>query len=108
MDARMSLNRYQEKAHEFSGYPEKWNIIYPVLGLTGEAGEVANKVKKFIRGDSELDKHAVAMELGDCLWYVSDLARNLGFSLEDIALLNLQKLSDRKARGKLAGNGDNR
>lgn len=110
MDVRMSLNRYQEKASEFAGYPDEQKIIYPTMGLVGEAGELANKVKKTIRGDDggHLDKNGVALELGDILWYVADLAKNIGFTLEDIAHMNLAKLSDRKQRGTLAGNGDYR
>ena len=108
MDVRMSLNRYQERAAEFAGYPDEHKIVYPTLGLVGEAGEIANKVKKVIRGDGALDKNSIALELGDCLWYIADLAKNLGYSLEDIAHLNLNKLSDRKARNALKGDGDYR
>ena len=102
------FNLYQELAAEFATYPEEQNIIYPTLGLTGEAGELANKVKKVIRGDGELDKKACALELGDILWYVSDLAKNLGYSLQDIAEMNIQKLADRRERNALKGNGDYR
>jgi NTP pyrophosphatase (non-canonical NTP hydrolase) len=77
------------------------------LGLAGEAGEVANKVKKIIR-DNAFDRGGIAAELGDCLWYIAALARDLNISLSDIAKENLDKLDKRKKDGKIAGNGDYR
>lgn len=107
----MTLNEYQAKAMETAIYPLP--IIYPTLGLTGEAGEVSDKVKKVIR-DKGSDfsnpdtKHAIAEEIGDVLWYCATLSHDLGFSLEEIAQMNYEKLQSRKERGKLHGSGDER
>jgi len=80
------------------------------LGLNGEAGEVAEKLKKILRDKngefSQDDKFKIAMELGDVLWYLSDIAFELGFTLENVAILNIQKLSSRKDRDKIHGEGD--
>ncbi len=89
-------------------YPKKHAIIYPTLGLCGEAGEIAEKVKKYLRGDKELDKQALLMELGDPLWYITALADDLGFSLQDVVDANIEKLTSRKERGVLKGSGDDR
>ncbi len=108
----MTLNEYQEKALETAVYPQQFKIIYPALGLSGEAGEVADKVKKVIRDNRcEFDdshKKEIAKELGDVLWYVATFAHDIGYSLEDIAEMNNEKLSSRKERGMLGGSGDNR
>lgn len=107
----MDINEYQKRALETAIYPEKYRVIYPALGLAGEAGEVADKVKKIMRGDSELDsgrRHDIAMEIGDVLWYCATLANDLGFSLEEIARMNYAKLKSRQERGKISGDGDNR
>ena len=108
----MTLNEYQEKALETAVYPQEFKIIYTALGLNGEAGEVADKVKKVIRdNDNEFDdarKKELAKELGDVLWYVATLSNDIGYSLENIAKMNYEKLSSRKERGVLGGNGDNR
>ncbi len=107
----MNLNEYQCKARETALYPNVGeNPIYPTLGLTGEAGEVADKVKKVIRdrnGVFDQDaKDAIKLELGDVLWYVSQLSSELGFELENVAISNLEKLSSRSLRGKISGDGD--
>jgi NTP pyrophosphatase (non-canonical NTP hydrolase) len=106
----MKLDEYQMRAESTAIYPNEYAIIYPALGLTGEAGEVADKVKKIIRdGNSDLFyKDNIAKELGDVLWYVAVLARDLGYSLEEIAQTNLDKLEDRKNRNMLKGSGDDR
>lgn len=84
-------------------------LIYSVLGLTGEAGELANKVKKTIRdGELAYTPDDLAAELGDVLWYVSAIADNLGFKLEYIAEANLNKLRTRAEKGTLRGSGDDR
>jgi NTP pyrophosphatase (non-canonical NTP hydrolase) len=92
------------------------NIVYPALGLAGEAGEVADKVKKLWRNrgvtagcdltDEEREK--LALELGDALWYVVALAKEIGYDLDTIAIKNIAKLQDRKNRGVIASEGDNR
>jgi len=106
----MDFKTYQKKANETAIYDTKFSILYPTLGLAGEAGEVAEKVKKIIRDNKQIidEKEEIAKELGDVLWYVAAIARDIGYSLEVIAEINLDKLADRKARGTLQGNGDNR
>ena len=108
----MELNEYQKRALETALYPKEVRILYPTLGLTGEAGEVADKVKKVIRdndGDFSVERRLeIAKELGDVLWYISTLANDLGYTLEEIVELNNRKLSSRKERGVISGNGDNR
>ncbi|MCF8134904.1 MAG: nucleoside triphosphate pyrophosphohydrolase family protein [Synechococcus lacustris] len=109
----MELNSYQLLARRTALYPQRGNnILYPTLGLCGEAGEVADKVKKVLRdGAGEFNseqKQAIAMELGDVLWYVSQLADELGFGLEAIAEANLEKLQSRAARNVISGSGDQR
>ena len=110
---RMDLNAYQTAARLTALYPDAGsNPIYPTLGLTGEAGEVADKVKKVLRDraghfDDEV-RAEIALELGDVLWYVAQLASELDYDLDDVANQNLQKLRDRSARGQLKGSGDHR
>ena len=115
-----AFDRYQEQcANDFAFYPG-W-LIYPTMGLTGEAGEVAEKVKKLLRDDEmPLDENfntndidpqkrlAIARELGDCLFYIAMIADDIDYTLSEIAELNIEKLSDRKDRGQLRGSGDNR
>ncbi len=103
----MTLSSYQRAASNTAIYPTQHAITYPALGLAGEAGEVANKVKKVIR-DGKLDKAALKGEIGDCLWYIAALCRDLNIDLGDVAKANLEKLQDRKARGTLKGSGDTR
>ena len=103
----MSLNEYQRKARSTVIYPASCAILYPTLGMVGEAGEVANKVKKILR-DNKFDRDDIAKELGDVLWYLAILAKDLGFNLSDIAYDNLKKLEDRQKRGTLGGSGDKR
>lgn len=106
------FNDYQNYIREFCKYPEagegtKGALAYAALGLTGEAGEYSEKVKKLIR-DGYIDKEAAAKELGDVLWYLTRSAEELGYKLEDIAKMNYEKLKSRKERGVLQGSGDNR
>ena len=103
----LDLNSYQKAAERTAIYSTKHAILYPALGLAGEAGEVANKVKKMMR-DGEFDKEGVKQELGDCLWYIAAMCRDLNVSMADLAMANLEKLLDRKSRGTLKGNGDKR
>lgn len=109
----MTLKQYQKLSRKTALYPDKdHNFIYPTLGLSGEAGEVAEKIKKVIRDkdgvmDSET-KEQLKKELGDVLWYVAQLATELGLSLDQIAISNIQKLLSRLERNKLSGSGDDR
>jgi len=109
----MDLNTYQTAAIQTAIYPNRGsNFVYPALGLVGEAGEVADKLKKVIR-DNEgvlIDpvRDAVAKELGDTLWYLAVLAFEMDYDLNEIAQINIDKLNSRKERGVLSGSGDNR
>ena len=106
------LDMYQQVAKTTAIYPREQAIIYTTLGLTGEAGEVANKVKKIIRDDgfknNEIMVQEISAEIGDCLWYISVLADDIGCKLSDIANANLEKLANRKEKGTLHGSGDTR
>ena len=106
------LDLYQKVALTTAIYPREQAIIYPTLGLTGEAGEVANKVKKIIRDDgnkiNESLVQEISAEIGDCLWYISVLADDIGCKLSDIANTNLIKLENRKKKGTIKGSGDKR
>lgn len=110
--AGMTLNEYQKKALETAIYPEQYKVIYPALGMAGEAGEVADKVKKIIRdsnGEITQEKALeIAKEIGDVLWYCATLGNDLGFDLDTIAQMNYNKLHSRQQRGKIGGSGDNR
>ena len=106
-DKPMTMNDYQRLAAETAIYSSAHRLLYPALGLAGEAGEVANKIKKMLR-DNKFDREGVAAELGDVLWYVAALARDLNVDMQDIAKQNLDKLYSRKERGTIGGNGDNR
>lgn len=106
------LDEYQMAALETAIYPDAYRVIYPALGMAGEAGEVADKVKKVIRDDggvvSDERKDAIAKEIGDVLWYCATLAHDLGYRLSDIATLNYAKLKSRQERHVLGGSGDER
>lgn len=109
----MTLKSYQIKSRKTALYPNLGkNFIYPTLGLAGESGEVAEKIKKVLRDDngivSKEKKEEIEKELGDVMWYVAQLASELNLSLENIAKKNLTKLMSRKKRGKITGSGDNR
>lgn len=126
---------YERNARSTALYPSLFDLIYPTLGLVGEAGEVANKVKKLLRdnykvkleNDVELQeaskivelaindiiheshfKDVLKAELGDVLWYISNTANDVGLSLQEVADYNNKKLLDRMARNKIAGSGDDR
>lgn len=106
------FNSYQRSAARTAIYPEQHKVLYPALGLAGEAGEVANKVKKIIRdGADKLPKdwrEQLASEIGDVLWYCAALATDLNLSLGTIAAQNEAKLAGRMQSGTLSGSGDNR
>ena len=108
----MDFNSYQRMAKTTAIYPATHKILYPALGLAGEAGEVANKVKKLVRdGTSSLPKEwkeQIGSEIGDVLWYCAVLADDLGISLGKIASENETKLQGRKKRGMISGSGDSR
>jgi NTP pyrophosphatase (non-canonical NTP hydrolase) len=104
----MDLNDYQRHARRTAIYPPRAAIMYPALGLAGEAGEVSNIIKKVIRDRTDVPIDKLRAELGDVLWYVAVLADDLGLKLEDIALDNIAKLAARKSRGTLSGSGDDR
>jgi NTP pyrophosphatase (non-canonical NTP hydrolase) len=109
----MLISEYQELSRRTATYPGAGdNIVYPTLGLAGEAGEVAEKVKKLLRDDagvlSDERRSALAGELGDVLWYVAQVATEADLDLEQIAQGNLDKLLSRQRRGVLSGSGDQR
>lgn len=120
----MDLNDYQRKAVSTAVFPQgedtptgiTTGIMYCALKLCGESGEHAEKVGKFIRGDHEgrevnyilAKKREVVQELGDVLWYVANLADMYGYTLSEIAEMNIVKLKDRQERGVLKGSGDDR
>lgn len=109
----MDFTEYQKLTGETAIYPGRGNnYTYPVLGLAGEAGEVAEKFKKLLRDkggviDDEF-RATVKKELGDVLWYVSAISSELDLSMDDVAQANIEKLFGRKERGTLQGSGDNR
>ena len=109
----MDFAEYQKKSRKTAKYPDAGsNFVYPTLGLSGEAGEVAEKVKKIIRDDGgevlPEKKSEIEKELGDVLWYVSQIATELNLELEKIAEKNIEKLYSRLERGQIHGSGDNR
>jgi NTP pyrophosphatase (non-canonical NTP hydrolase) len=107
----MDMNDYQAQARTTAIYPEDLGLIYTALGLTGESGEVAEKVKKMIRDGTELNivkKGEIALELGDVLWYIANLAHEIGVSLETIAKTNIKKINNRAENDTIKGSGDQR
>lgn len=109
----MNFNDYQKEADSTAMYPNRGhNYVYPVIGLAGETGEISEKFKKIIRDKngviSEEDKKEIAKEMGDVLWYLSQICTELGIEFEDVAQMNIEKLKSRKERGVIHGNGDNR
>lgn len=119
----MTATEYEQQAHRTIAGHAAENIAYLSLGLMAEAGEVADKIAKAVRrGDIVINYNEIvgigggsvrlvgdiADELGDALWFVTMLARRLGFSLEEVMRRNLDKLADRQARGVIVGDGDKR
>lgn len=112
----MTMAEYQTRMSETIIY--KWPVIYAALGLSSEAGECLGAIKKMIRDNdvrfdgtnaiTDAQRANLCAELGDVLWYTTALAQDLGLTLEMVATANLEKLADRKARGKLKGSGDYR
>lgn len=109
----MDFETYQKESRKTAKYPNADNnFIYPTLGLVGESGEVAEKIKKVIRDKNgvidEDTKLEISKELGDVLWYLSQISTELNLSLDKIADENLKKLFSRMERNKIHGDGDNR
>lgn len=108
----MNFNEYQEQACKTAVYGAGSNIVYPALGLGNEAGEVLGKIKKVLRDQDGIytpdNVKDIGKEIGDVLWYIAALCRDLGISLDDVAEINLAKLRDRQARNVIQGSGDDR
>lgn len=112
----MKLDEYQEKIVKYDTFSKcalkEVGFIEKVLGLTGEAGETADKIKKILRDKdgvvSDEDREAIKKELGDTLWYLASIARYLNLSLSEVAVGNIEKLESRYQRNKLHGEGDER
>ena len=109
----MTFSEYQQLSRRTARYPDLGkNFIYPTLGLTGEAGEVAEKIKKILRDKNglvdEAGREGIKKELGDVLWYLAQLATELNLDLDEIAATNIKKLADRLERDQINGDGDER
>jgi NTP pyrophosphatase (non-canonical NTP hydrolase) len=109
----MTFDEYQQNSKQTAVYSPGINALYYLgLGVTGEAGEIAEKLKKLLRNhDGVLTdemKEDLKKEIGDVLWYLSQLSGELGYSFSDVAQSNIDKLQDRKHRGVLKSQGDNR
>ncbi len=110
----MTLNDFQVSAHETSHNTMIGGdmLLYPVLGLAGESGELLNKVKKIYRDSggvyTHADRDAVISEAMDCAWYIAEICTQLGMDMEDAAHTLLSKLNSRQQRGVIGGSGDNR
>jgi NTP pyrophosphatase (non-canonical NTP hydrolase) len=109
----MELKEYGELAMKTAIFPKRDGYAYTALGLAGEAGEIANKVKKFIRDgydeeELQIKLNDIADELGDVLWYVAAVAHVIGTDLESVAKNNLYKLAERQRKGTIKGSGDKR
>lgn len=112
----MELNEYQKKAAKYDLFEvvdvKEVGFLEKVLGLVGEAGETADKIKKILRDKngevSDEDRDLVVKELGDTLWYIAAISRYLGVGLSEVAQGNIEKLESRYQRNKLHGEGDKR
>jgi NTP pyrophosphatase (non-canonical NTP hydrolase) len=109
----MNLSEYQSRSRATAVYPQAGdNLLYPTLGLCGEAGEVAEKIKKMVRDDdgvlTDERRAALAKELGDVLWYLAQIATEAQLDLDAVAEANIEKLSSRRRRNVLQGSGDDR
>jgi len=111
--SNITATEYQRRAADTAIFPKEKALEYLTLGLTGEAGEIANKVKKLLRDGADREGYheklnAIGKELGDVMWYCAMLAKEVDMNLGKIMEDNLEKLADRKARNRLQGDGDNR
>lgn len=109
----MLLNEYQAEAAVTSGQKVGYvRLLYSAAKLSGEAGEVSEKIAKAYRDDdsviTEERSQAVLLELGDVMWYVADIAKRMGYTLEEVARANIAKIRSRQERGTMHGDGDNR
>lgn len=107
------FDKYQKECNKTAVYPtvgEKF--VYPLLGLQGETGEVSEKIKKIFRDEggklTQGKREEIKKELGDVLWYLAQLSKELGIKFSDVAKGNLEKIFSRKTRGTIHGNGDDR
>lgn len=111
-DAVKTFEDYEKIAMKNEVWPKEHHLIFPALGIAGEAGEVAEKVKKILRDKGgkidDTDKLEIVKELGDVLWYLTAMAHDLGYTLQEVAEENIQKIRSRRERDKIHGNGDNR
>lgn len=112
LESVLTFDKYHHLAMTTKKYSGKYRLTYPTLGLVGEAGEVANKVKKVFRDDdgkfTEKRRDDIVNELGDILWYIAALADDMGVPLDVIARQNIEKLLKRDQEGTLQGEGDDR
>src|SRR3989344_8390479 len=111
----MEFNEYQKRASttaDFSGRPGEYPLMYSCMGLAGETGELIEKIKKVVRNDNgkiaDEKRELIKLEIGDVLWYLSQIARLTGISLQDAAEANVKKLADRRERGVIKSEGDTR
>ncbi len=108
----LSFEQYQRVASSTKFYGTGQPIVYPALKLNGEAGEVAEKVGKVLRDNDGVysveRSNEILKELGDCLWYINAVATDLGYSMENVAQGNIDKILDRRKRDVISGSGDNR
>jgi len=108
VETLFTFEDYQHEAQQTAIYDGSLAIMYPALGLSGEVGELLNKIKKHYRDGTDLDKDDMEKEIGDILWYLSALCTDLDVDLGDAAIGNVEKLRDRSDRGVIGGSGDYR
>lgn len=103
------IKKYQKWVKDSPKVNKKIDLLmYYFLGLIGEVGELAEKVKKWKRDETELDIHALKLEIGDIMWYLASISNEFNIDLEEVIHLNIEKLERRAKENKLKGNGDNR